>query len=166
MMHIKRSETRTRSSNNALMSRRRSDYREFTLVIVIVSRTARVATERETDFYRFFRSTSRNVLQLNSRLRSEIFPCVFFYFVYFDRINYRYSNSRNNSCFTRTVRGSIVTSNVIIHYFSFELRKFSKFQAVRGRVIKETVERVARILELREKDAVASPFVLRRVKNF
>lgn len=45
MMHIKRSETRTRSpaGNNALMSRRRSDYGGFTLVIVI-SQRARVAT--------------------------------------------------------------------------------------------------------------------------
>lgn len=51
MMHIKRSETRSPTGNNALMSRRRSDYGGFTLVIVI-SQRARVATERETDFYR------------------------------------------------------------------------------------------------------------------
>lgn len=56
MMHIKRSETRSPTGNNALMSRRRSDYGGFTLVIVI-SRRARVATERETDFYRSRRFT-------------------------------------------------------------------------------------------------------------
>lgn len=98
MMHIKRSETRTRSptGNNALMSRRRSDYGGFTLVIVI-SRRARVAAERETDFYRFFRSTSRD----SPVQQSEIFSSCVFFFVRFDPINYFViSNSRKNCSYT------------------------------------------------------------------